>query len=151
MSTQPPYIDPEVEALLWAARLASAEAWGPDDPWEDEVRDDVGQVGTGSPALDEFIERGLDREQLLFEWEQVTAQVARWHAVQVRLLAKALDQALLDGTAGDDAQRSVRSFAAELACAAALSDRVVERQMNEAAVMRDRFPATLGALSGERL
>ncbi len=90
-------------------------------------------------------------EQLVLAWEHANQQRCVWEGVQVRLLAEALDLALRQGSAGTDADVSVRSVAAELACAAAVSDRTLQAQMSDAAVLRDRFRATFDALQAGRL
>ncbi|MFE7845769.1 DUF222 domain-containing protein [Microbacterium sp. NPDC057407] len=146
LAPDPDTLDPDVEELLWAERMAIADSW--DEPAEHAP------VALAVPAA-EYRHRwdvaASRREELLFEWENAAEQLARWQGVQVRLLAEALELALEDGTRRDDAALSVRSAAAELACAVGLADRTVEQRMNDALVMRDRFPQTMEALASGRL
>lgn len=90
-------------------------------------------------------------ESLVSEWEHAHRERNRWDGVQTRLLAAALDHALERGGTGRDADMNVRTVAAELACAAGLSDRTVQAQMADAATMRDRFAATYEALAAGAL
>ncbi|AZS38400.1 hypothetical protein CVS47_03057 [Microbacterium lemovicicum] len=142
---QAPEIPPEVEEWLWAERIAEAQQWGPlsDIRWSAEECLDAGDAATARWLAIE--DRRLE---LLTEWTHAAEQIARWEAVQMRLLAQALDDALVD--ARGDADMAVRSAAAELATAVGLSDRTVQRRMSDASTMRDSFPATLEGLTHGR-
>ena len=142
--TGPPTLDDEVEALLWRERELAAEAWV--EPYEGPL-----ETGPRIETRHKWDAVALRREELLYEWEKATEQIARWQGVQVRLLAEAMDLALEDGTVRDDASLSVRDFAAELACAVGVADRTIEQRMNDALVMRDRFPQTTAGLDDGRL
>ncbi|GAA1956619.1 HNH endonuclease signature motif containing protein [Microbacterium deminutum] len=139
----------EFEAWLWAERVAIAESWGfePEPgPETGDIVDPAADAIDRPPAVARFIGAQLHREQLLGQWEQAATEVARWQAVQARILAESLDLCLADGDSRPGTTLSVRSFAAELACAVRMSDRTVEQHMNDAQVLRDRFGATFGAL-----
>ena len=146
MNPPAPPLDEDVAEWLWRERMLVAEAW-------DEPYDGPCEVGSGRRRSQRHTwdAAALRREELLWEWEHAADQIARWQGVQVRLLAEALELALEDGTLRDDAQLSVRGAAAELACAVGLSDRTIEQRMNDALVMRDRFPQTMAALEDGRL
>lgn len=133
----------EFEELLWAERFAAAESWGQEPGRVDHLPAEP--IGA-TPAITRFLDAQLHREALLAEWEQAATEVARWQAVQTRVLAESLDLCLADGDSRPDTTMSVRSFAAELACAVRVSDRTVEQHMNDAQVLRDRFPVAYGAL-----
>ena len=64
------------------------------------------------------------------------------------VLADALDLALADGASRPDTTLSVRALAAELALAVGMSDRTIEAHMNDAQLMRDRFPLRLRCGAG---
>ncbi|MFS0734835.1 DUF222 domain-containing protein [Microbacterium sp. 1P10UB] len=142
---QAPEIPPEVEEWLWAERIAEAQQWGPlsDIRWSAEECLDAGDAATARWLAIE------DRRiELLTEWTHAAEQIARWEAVQIRLLGRALDDALSDGRG--DADMAVRSVAAELASAVGVSDRTVQRRMSDASTLRDCFPATLEGLTHGR-
>nr|BFF09862.1 hypothetical protein GCM10025699_11650 [Microbacterium flavescens] len=141
----PPALDPEIEDLLWRERMLVAETW--EEPYEGPTEVDSAPRVTRH-RWDAAASR---REELLYAWENAAEQIARWQGVQARLLAEAMDLALEDGATRDDAPLSVRDIAAELACAVGLSDRTVEQRMDDALVMRDRFPQTMAALEAGRL
>lgn len=144
-----PDLPPEAEELLWAARFAEAEFLEPAQVPENDAEPLV-IGGDGSP-IGRHVAAGLQLEDLLLEWERATEQAARWEGVQTRILAEALDLALRDGTAGSDAAMSVRSIAAELGCAAGVTDRTIQQRMADAADLRDRFAPTFAALREGRL
>ncbi|GAA1923638.1 hypothetical protein GCM10009775_15000 [Microbacterium aoyamense] len=148
MFTSEPQIEPpDIAALLDAERFAAAEAWEPDAANASDADCDEHFGGAWHDRAAQVAER--DQEQLLFEWERSTRQVACWQGEQTRILAAALDHALVRGRPSavrDDSSMAVREMATELACAAGMSDRTIERQMNDATILRDRFPATFAAL-----
>src|SRR6476619_7266377 len=77
----------EFEELLWAERFATAESWGE----EPGAVDDLPAESIGAtPAVRRFLDAQLHREALLAEWEQAATEVARWQAVQTRVLAESL-------------------------------------------------------------
>ncbi len=130
----------DVAMELWAERASRAESW---------VEPEAVESSTVPAPL---LEAGaLHREQLLAQWEHAVAQVARWEAVTQRVLAEALDYALADGTQGATPDLRVRSMAAELACAAGMSDRTVAGHMADAAALRDRFASTYDAFAAGRV
>lgn len=139
----PPPIPAEVEELLWVERMTIAECWGLESAPEADV---MAAEQAATPALARWMSAVDDREQVLFEWEHAARELARVQGEQVRLLARALDLALENGAARRDATMSVRSLAAELACAVAMSDRTIEQHMSDAAVIRDRFTAAFAML-----
>jgi hypothetical protein len=143
----PAPLPPEVEALLWSARVEELTVQAP----LSDVRYSAEQCDAIEAAAATFVQRQVDRAELLEEWEHAVEQVARWQGIQTRLLADALDLALVEGTSGSDADMSVRDMAAELGCAAAMPDRTVQRRMSDAGALRDRLPATYGALLRGRL
>ncbi|MCH6231691.1 HNH endonuclease [Microbacterium sp. CFH 31415] len=142
----PPTLDNEIEAMLWRERERerAAEAW--EEPYDGPL-----ETGPRIVARHRWDVAATRREELLYEWERASEQIARWQGVQVGLLAEAMDLALEDGTMRDDAPLSVRDFAAELACAVGMADRTIEQRMDDALVMRDRFPQTMAALESGRL
>ncbi|HEY6800293.1 MAG TPA: DUF222 domain-containing protein, partial [Agromyces sp.] len=137
-------LDVEIEAMLWRERELAAEAW--EEPYDGPL-----ETGPRIETRHTWDVAATRREELLYEWERATEQVARWQGVQVRLLAEAMGLALEDGTMRDDAPLSVRDFAAELACVVGMADRTIEQRMDDALVMRDRFPQTMAALEAGRL
>lgn len=143
MSTSPlPPLEPEIEALLWLQRAAAAEEW--EECWDEPVIVADGPQVEHEHRWDAAASR---REEILYEWRAAAEQIARWQGAQVRLLGEAMDLAFEDGTLRPDAELSVRSLAAELACAVGVADRTVEQRMNDALVLRDRFPRTMATLS----
>ncbi|MBD8022812.1 HNH endonuclease signature motif containing protein [Microbacterium gallinarum] len=137
-------LDVEIEAMLWRERELAAEAW--EEPYDGPL-----ETGPRIETRHTWDVAATRREELLYEWERATEQVARWQGVQVRLLAEAMGLALEDGAMRDDAPLSVRDFAAELACVVGMADRTIEQRMDDALVMRDRFPQTMAALEAGRL
>jgi hypothetical protein len=140
----------EVAAWLWLQREEVAESWDAEaEPraGEDFLRDPVDPT----PAVARWCAAELHREALLREWERAHEQLTMWQGVQTRILADSLDLVLADGASRPDASLSVRSFAAELACAVGMSDRTLEARMNDAQLLRDRFPATFTALREGRM
>jgi hypothetical protein len=133
--------------LLRVARCEELDAQAP----LSDLRYGAEECDPAEAARAGFVQRQLDRSELLTEWEHAVEQTARWQGRQTRLLAAALDLALVDGSAGSDAEMSVRDIAAELACASSTPDRTVQRRMSDAVTMRDRLPATFGALLDGRL
>lgn len=130
----------DVAAELWAERIARAETWLEPEAVESST--------SPVPVLEAD---ALHQEHLVAQWEHAVAQVARWEAVKQRVLAEALDSALADGAQGATPELRVRSMAAELACAAAMSDRTVAGHMADAADLRDRFASTYDALAAGRV
>lgn len=126
--------------MLWAERAARAEAWVEPDTVE--------SLTVPTPVLEADL---LHREQLVSQWEHAVAQVARWEAVKQRILAESLDYALADGSQGATPDLQVRSMAAELACAAGMSDRTIAGQMADAQDLRDRFPSTYDVFAAGRV
>ncbi|GAA1996018.1 HNH endonuclease signature motif containing protein [Microbacterium ulmi] len=142
-------LDEEIEELLWAERMALAESWLADEGCAADA--DPGLVAFDeSPALEHWTAGRRRRHELVYEWERTAAQIAAWQAAQTGILAQALDLALSHASSGSDADLEIRDLAAELACAVGLSDRTVQRQMDDSAALRDRFPATLAALGAGR-
>lgn len=141
-------VDDEFAAWLAAEREKSAAEWEPPCPPDWEADAASGARGA-TPALERFLSSQHCAAELLREWEHAAEQLARWQSVQLRVLAEAHDMSV----AGDAVSTSglpLRSMAAELACAVGMSDRTIEQHMNDAAVLRDRFAATLRALQDGR-
>lgn len=130
--------------MLWRERESAAEGW--EEPYDGPL-----ETGSRIESRHKWDVVAMRREELLYKWERATEQIARWQGAQVRLLAEAMDLALEDGTMRDDAPLSVRNVAAELACAVGMADRTIEQRMDDALVMRDRFPQTMSALEAGRL
>src|SRR3954447_15818527 len=106
----------EAADWLWQERIATAESWDAepepgagDECWRDPI--------DPTPAVARWVAAELQREALLGEWEYAHEQLTKWQGVQTRILADSLDLSLLHGESRADATLSVRSFAAELACA----------------------------------
>ncbi|GAA1975577.1 DUF222 domain-containing protein [Microbacterium pumilum] len=133
----------DVEAE-WARLMEVAESWGVDpEPRDSDIIWDDEPI---TPGVARYLAGVSHREQLLCEWEDAAAQIAKWQAVQARILADALDLALVDGSSRRDTDLAVRSMAAELACAVGMSDRTVQAHMNDAQVLRDLYAASLSKL-----
>lgn len=98
-----------------------------------------------STAPEQFTSARPGVGEILADWEHAVRQVTLWQGVQTEILARAFDEAM-DASAGADPALEVRSIAAELACAVAMSDRTIEQHMSDAVVLRDRFPRAYGAL-----
>lgn len=84
------------------------------------------------------------------------ARAAREHARQTRLLAEAAQLAAAQtarivSRASAEREMPVRRIAAELATAVRQSDRTLQRRMDAASRMVDRFPATVAALDDGRI
>src|SRR3954470_16027321 len=110
----------EVAAWLWEQRKAVAESWDAEPEPGDGDEFSCRPVDP-TPALARWCAAELHREALLGEWEQAQQQLTMWQGVQTRILADGLDLALADGESRPDASLSVRSLAAELACAVGMS------------------------------
>ena len=124
----------------------------------------AGSAETPARATSSVSSRPTPRRRWRDGWERSAAarscsssgstpseQIARWQGIQTGILADALDLALLDGASRPDTTQSVRSLAAELACAVGMADRTLEAHMNDAQVLRDRFARTFTALREGRL
>ncbi|MET0736149.1 MAG: DUF222 domain-containing protein [Microbacterium sp.] len=153
-AVDPVTLDEDVEALLWSMRFEDAETWFPpiDEPFDAPCGEpfDAPLAAASVAKVFPLDASALRREELVREWERAAREVARWHGEQARILAESLDLALaLDH--GSDVDMSARSLAAELACAVGMSDRTIERQMNDAQTMRDRFTAVYAAVRDGRL
>jgi len=139
-------VERETSAVEWEASFR--EEWEPECPpdWE---ADAVSGAEGASPAIERFLAAQHTAGELLVEWEHAAGQLARWQSVQLRVLADAYDLTV----AGDAVSKSglpLRSMAAELACAVGMSDRTIEAHLSDAAILRDRFGATLTALGEGR-
>ena len=87
---------------------------------------------------------------LAVRFAEASRTVARAQAAQARVLADAADLGLqrvaeLVSTSSREAELPLRALAAELGAAANMSDRTVQRRMNDAAVLAEAFPATFEA------
>lgn len=144
----PATLPPEIETLRWADLVARAEDSAYDAAPDADIETDLwNDAESATPALQRWRDGDVQHDQLLFEWERAAEQIAKWQAVQMRVLAEGLDHALGDRSLQRDAHLAVRSLAAEFACAVAMSDRTVEQHMNDAATLRDRFSATFETLA----
>lgn len=143
-----PVLPPEIETLHWADLVERAEAFDDDRLADADIdRDDWNGAEAATPALQRWRDGEVQHDDLLFEWERAAEQIAKWQAVQMRVLAAGLDHALSDRAERRDMHLAVRSQAAEFACAVAMSDRTIEQHMNDAATLRDRFAATFAVLA----
>ncbi|WP_396641483.1 DUF222 domain-containing protein [Microbacterium sp.] len=87
---------------------------------------------------------------------EASRAVARAQAAQARVLADAADLGMrrvaeLVSTSSREAELPFRALAAELGVAANMSDRTVQRRMNDAAVLEESFPATFEAWDAGRV
>ena len=87
---------------------------------------------------------------------EASRAVARAQAAQARVLADAADLGMrrvaeLVSTSSREAELPFRALAAELGLAANMSDRTVQRRMNDAAVLEESFPATFEAWDAGRV
>ena len=105
-----------------------------------------------SPALAASKRADARLAQLIPKLVQTRREMARLHAEEARLLAEA--RRIADDWAADEdpGSRSTsefphRSVAAEIAAAWRVSDRTVQRQINDAATLVDDFPETHAALA----
>ena len=93
---------------------------------------------------------------LAVRFAEASRAVARAQAAQARVLADAADLGMrrvaeLVSTSSREAELPVRAFAAELGAAANMSDRTVQRRMNDAATLAEAFPATFEAWDAGRV
>ena len=103
-------------------------------------------------------DRGVDAEarDLAVRFAEASRVVARAQAAQARVLADAADLGMrrvaeLLSTSSREAELPVRALAAELGVAANMSDRTVQRRMNDAAVLAEAFPAAFDAWDAGRV
>ncbi|WP_157813883.1 MULTISPECIES: HNH endonuclease signature motif containing protein [unclassified Microbacterium] len=93
---------------------------------------------------------------LAVRFAEASRAVARAQAAQARVLADAADLGMrrvaeLVSTSSREAELPVRALAAELGAAANMSDRTVQRRMNDAATLAEAFPATFEAWDAGRV
>ena len=93
---------------------------------------------------------------LAMRFAEASRAVARAQAAQARVLADAADLGMrrvaeLVSTSSREAELPVRALAAELGVAANMSDRTVQRRMNDAATLAEAFPATFDAWDAGRV
>ncbi|WP_157813980.1 MULTISPECIES: HNH endonuclease signature motif containing protein [unclassified Microbacterium] len=93
---------------------------------------------------------------LAVRFAEASRTVARAQAAQARVLADAADLGMrrvaeLVSVSSREAELPVRALAAELGVAANMSDRTVQRRMNDAAVLAEAFPATFDAWDAGRV
>lgn len=93
---------------------------------------------------------GERMDALLPELVRVRQRIAAEQAREAELLSQASDVAAdwadVSAPASSDAEMAYRSIAAEIGTAWRVSDRTVQRQMNTATTLTERFPATHTAL-----
>ena len=97
-----------------------------------------------------------EARDLAVRFAEASRAVARAQAAQARVLADAADLGMrrvadLGSVSSREAELPVRALAAELAVAACMSDRTVQRRMNDAAVLAESFPATFEAWDDGRI
>ena len=90
------------------------------------------------------------------DYAEAEAVVARGEAARARVLARAAAignrrVAELGSSSSREAELPFRALAAELGAAANVSDRTVQRRMNDAAVLEEAFPATFEAWDAGRV
>ena len=108
--------------------------------------------------VDRGIDAGVDvsARDLAVRFAEASRVVARAQAAQARVLADAADLGMrrvaeLVSMSSREAELPVRALAAELGVAANMSDRTVQRRMNDAAVLAEAFPATFDAWDAGRV
>ena len=108
--------------------------------------------------VDRGIDAGVDAEarDLAVRFAEASRVVARAQAAQARVLADAADLGMrrvaeLVSMSSREAELPVRALAAELGVAANMSDRTVQRRMNDAATLAEAFPATFDAWDAGRV
>ncbi|WP_146048077.1 DUF222 domain-containing protein [Microbacterium sp. CJ77] len=93
---------------------------------------------------------------LAVRFAEASRTVARAQAAQARVLADAADLGMrrvaeLVSVSSREAELPVRALAAELGVAANMSDRTVQRRMNDAATLAEAFPSTFDAWDAGRV
>ncbi|WP_157813918.1 MULTISPECIES: HNH endonuclease signature motif containing protein [unclassified Microbacterium] len=93
---------------------------------------------------------------LAVRFAEASRAVARAQAAQARVLADAAGLGMrrvaeLVSVSSREAELPVRALAAELGVAANMSDRTVQRRMNDAATLAEAFPATFDAWDEGRI
>ena len=94
--------------------------------------------------------------ELALRFADASRAVARAQAAQARVLAEAAGVGMrrvaeLAAPSSREAELPIRSLAAELGAAANMSDRTVQRRMNDAATLAQAFPSTLTAWEAGRI
>ena len=96
--------------------------------------------------------RDVDTEfrELAHDIDEARAAVAQAQAAEARVFARAAAVgarrvAALGSPSSREAELPLRALAAELGAAARMSDRTVQRHMNDAAILTEKFPATFNA------
>ncbi|WP_181003337.1 DUF222 domain-containing protein [Microbacterium sp. CJ77] len=105
-------------------------------------------------ASDEDVD--VAARDLAVRFAEASRTVARAQAAQARVLADAAGLGMrrvaeLVSVSSREAELPVRALAAELGVAANMSDRTVQRRMNDAAVLAESFPATFDAWDAGRV
>ncbi|WP_100810128.1 HNH endonuclease signature motif containing protein [Microbacterium sp. BR1] len=102
--------------------------------------------------------RGVDAEfgELALDLEQARVAVARAQAAEARVFARAAAVgarrvAELASPSSREAELPMRALAAELGAATRMSDRTVQRRMNDALTLSEKFPATFDAWEDGRI
>jgi hypothetical protein len=150
-----PVDEPAVSDEEWEARAESvwAHEFFPDDQFGFAEAAEAAHA-SGATRVVASVERWLTdqrhRENLVERWVESVALAAKLQAAQAEILAEAQDLAR-DGASTRHDDLSIRSLAAELAVAVRMSDRTLEQHMNDAAMLRDRFAATLDEMRGGRM
>ena len=97
-----------------------------------------------------------EHRDVAIDYAEAEAVVARGEAARARVLARAAAignrrVAELGASSSREAELPFRALAAELGAAANVSDRTVQRRMNDASVLAESFPATFDAWEDGRL
>jgi hypothetical protein len=97
-----------------------------------------------------------EARDLAVELVEARARVAQAQAAEARVFARAADLGMrrvseLGSFSSREAELPLRSLAAELGAAARMSDRTVQRQMSDAAMLSEKFPATFEAWEDGRI
>jgi hypothetical protein len=97
-----------------------------------------------------------EARDLAVELVEARARVAQAQAAEARVFARAADLGMrraseLGSSSSREAELPFRSLAAELGAAARISDRTVQRQMSDAAMLSEKFPATFDAWEDGRI
>ena len=94
-----------------------------------------------------------ERASIVAEFAAAEAAIAAAQAAAVRALAKAAAHAerVTRSKAARERDMALRSMAAEIACATRMSDRTVQRRINDAESLVTRYPKTMAAWADGRI
>ena len=94
-----------------------------------------------------------ERASIVAEFAAAEAAIAAAQAAAVRVLAKAAAHAerVTRAKAAREREMALRSIAAEIACATRMSDRTVQRRIDDAGTLVSYYPETMGAWAEGRI